>query len=299
MPASQASQRARAAESVAPKPVVAVAGLVPGSARSPMSMVTRTCGLTVRSTGSCPEARVTSASCTRASPSRWARVRRSPAGRSACTTDSRAAHSFSPPTADRHAAVQQPGHRQRPALGRVRFGAVGVQPGQVVGHHPTQLDVLAGGGGLGQHGVHRGQLDALLDRFRVRLVTSHRGDHRHLLGGHRAVGERRRQLRQLVQRAAVADQPAHRTGGEPHVPAQPGGHRGQPVVLGGLGDLAAAHRAGELGVDPVRRPDQLRRPVQQLGSHQAVEVLGGQGVEGRLQLAHDTSPDLRTSCISA
>ena len=56
------------------------------------------------------------------------------------------------------------GEGQRPALGGVGFGTVGVQPGQVVVHHLAQLGVLAGGRGLGQHPVDLGEVDALLGR---------------------------------------------------------------------------------------------------------------------------------------
>ena len=81
--------------------------------------VTTTCGLTraqdrqvARRRGRCRP------SCTNASPSCWARVRVSPAGRAACTMDSSAACTFSPPTgveveAAGDAAVGVLGDRQR------------------------------------------------------------------------------------------------------------------------------------------------------------------------------------------
>jgi len=60
-------------------------------------------------------------------------------------------------------------------------------------------------------------------------------------------------------------------------------------VLGGLHHVGPAHRTGQFGVEPVARPHQESRPVQQLGREQAVQILGGQRVEGRLQLSYDTS----------
>ena len=97
-----------------------------------MPISTPTCGLTVRRMGSWPEASARSHSCTRASPRIWAAVRVSPAHREAAAIDSRAVATFSPPTGSRtnvpvNAAAEQPGHRQRPALGGVGFGAVGVE----------------------------------------------------------------------------------------------------------------------------------------------------------------------------
>jgi hypothetical protein len=49
---SQAAHRVRAADRIAPNPVLAAAGPVAGSTRSASGMVTISCGLTVRSTGS-------------------------------------------------------------------------------------------------------------------------------------------------------------------------------------------------------------------------------------------------------
>jgi hypothetical protein len=76
--------------------------------------------------------------------------------------------------------------------------------------------------------------------------------------------------------------------------AQPGLHRLQPVVLGRLGELAFAHRAGQFGIDPVPRGQQLRGTVEQLRAEHGREVVGRQGVQGRGQLAHDTSRSTRT-----
>ena len=171
-----------------------------------------TCGLTVRRIGRLPAARVLSAHCTNASPSCWARVRVSPAGRSACSIDSSTACIFCPPTgveveAAGHGAVGVGGDGQRAALGGVGFGAVGVEPFQVVVHDLGQLGVRAGGGDLGQRGVHSGEVDALRGGGGPVLVAGDRGDHRDLLGGDPAVGERGRHRRQVLQRPAGADQP--------------------------------------------------------------------------------------------
>ncbi len=95
---SQASHRARAAEITAPDPICPPPS---PEARSSRSMRTATWGLTLRSTGTAPLASALSATCTSASPWRCARVRWSPAGRSACTWASTAVWNFSPPTASR------------------------------------------------------------------------------------------------------------------------------------------------------------------------------------------------------
>ena len=71
--------------------------------------------------------------------------------------------------------------------------------------------------------------------------------------------------------------------------AQPGLHRLLPVVLDGLGQVGGAHRAGDHGGELVLRGDQGADPVQLLAGRQRVEILGGERVQGRQQLAHDTS----------
>jgi hypothetical protein len=57
----------------------------------------------------------------------------------------------------------------------------------------------------------------------------------------------------------------------------------------GLLELCGAHPAGQLGIHPVPRLEQLPDPVELLPRRHAVDVLGGQGIERRLQLAHDTT----------
>jgi hypothetical protein len=121
------------------------------------------------------------------------------------------------------------------------------------------------------------------------LRSGNGGEHRHLLGGDHPVAAGGGDGRQLLEGPAVAHDLVRRGGREPQVPAQPGGHRLHPVVLGGLFAVGAADGARELGVDPVPRPHQQRRPVEQLRGDQVVEVVGGEGVQGRQQLAHDTS----------
>jgi hypothetical protein len=53
--------------------------------------------------------------------------------------------------------------------------------------------------------------------------------------------------------------------------------------------VGAADGAGQLGVQAVPRLHQQGRPVEQAGGAQVVEVVGGERVQGRQQLAHDTS----------
>ena len=187
---SQASMRARAAEICAPKPVSAAPGPVCGVDQvGRAGSVTTTCGLTVRRIGRCPAARVLSAHCTSASPSCWARVRRSPAGRLACTH--RFQHGLHLLPADRvefepagDAAVGVLGDAQRPALGGVGLGAVGVEraPGSGAPPGPSSLYGRVAAT-VGQRRVHRGQVDALLGGGGPVLVAGDRGDHRDLLGG--------------------------------------------------------------------------------------------------------------------
>jgi hypothetical protein len=69
-------------------------------------------------------------------------------------------------------------------------------------------------------------------------------------------------------------------------------------VLGGLCAVGAADGAGQLGVDPVPRLHQQGRPVEQPGRAQGVEVVGGERVQGRQQLAHHTSECFRSGVRS-
>ena len=78
------------------------------------------------------------------------------------------------------------------------------------------------------------------------------------------------------------------------VPAQPAGHRLEPVDLRGSGHLGLAHRAGHLGGEPVLRHQQRAQPVQQRRAERRRQVLAGQGVECGVQLVHDTSHRLIT-----
>ena len=109
-----------------------------------------------------------------------------------------------------------------------------------------------------------------------------RGDHRDLLGGDPA---RRRTPAATAGRCSSA-RPVRTSwpaaaGDSRGVPAQPGLHGLQPVVLGGLGELALADGAGDCGVEPVLR----RAPAAPSGRapaapNIAVEVLGGEAVQG-------------------
>jgi hypothetical protein len=156
-------------------------------------------------------------------------------------------------------------------------------------HHAPELHVVAGGCRLGQHRVHLGQVDALLRGLAPSLVRDDRGDDGHLLSGHPTVGERGSDLRQMLERASVPHDLPRCGGREPAMRPQPRAHRLQPVVLRGLGEVGHAHPTGQLGVDPVAGPDQHRRPTQLISVAHHVEVVGGQGIQRRFQLAHDTS----------
>ena len=134
--------------------------------------------------------------------------------------------------------------RQRPLLGGVGFGAVGVEPVKVVVHHLGQLAVRAGGGRLGQDCVDLVEVDVLLYGGRAVLRVGDRGDRGDLVGGDPAGGEGGSHRRQVLQRPAGADQSVRGGRGQPAVTAEPGLHRREPVVLGGLGELSLPDRAG-------------------------------------------------------
>jgi hypothetical protein len=147
-------------------------------------------------------------------------------------------------------------------------------------------------GGLGQHPVDLGQVDALLGGGRPPLVAHHRRDHRDLLAGDLAVGERGADGGQLLDHPALPDHRSRRGGGQPGVTAQPRAHRLLSVVLGRLGQIRDADGAGQLGIDPVPQPHQPGGPLQQRTGAQGVQIVGGQGVQRRGQLAHHTSHPL-------
>jgi hypothetical protein len=183
---------------------------------------------------------------------------------------------------------------QRPAVGGVGFGAVGVEPGQVVVHQPAQVGVGLGGGGLGEDPVDGGEVDVLRGgRGQVRR-RGDRGDDGHLVGGDHPVGAAGGHRRQLFQHPPGPHQLPGGGRREPGVAAQPRAHRPLAVVLRCLGEVGDPDGAGQFGVDPVPGPDQLRRPVQQLGRDHRVEIVGGERNQGRLQLSHDNSRALRT-----
>jgi hypothetical protein len=61
-------------------------------------------------------------------------------------------------------------------------------------------------------------------------------------------------------------------------------------VLGRPAQIGDPDGAGQLGLDPVPRPHELGGAIEQATCAHRVQIVGGQGVESRLQLAHDTSP---------
>jgi hypothetical protein len=138
---------------------------------------------------------------------------------------------------------------------------------------------VAGGVG-GERSVDACEVDALLGGQRQRPGRGDRGDRGGVLGGHRPGSVGGGQAGQLFQGACGPDQPGRAARGEAAVPAQPGGHGPQPVLLWRLRHLRTAHGAGELGVDPGTRGDQRRGAVEQQRPGQCVGVLGGQAVEG-------------------
>jgi hypothetical protein len=191
-------------------------------------------------------------------------------------------------------AVGMLGHGEPAVLGGVGFSTVGVQIGQVVVHHLRQLLEGPDRGQLGQHPVDRGQVDPGRIRRRPVLLPGDRRHRRHRLGGNPAGGERRGHRRQVLQRPAGAhDLPGGRRG-QPAVPAQPRPHRLLPVVLRSLGEVGDAHGARQLGLDPVGRSHQQRRPVQQLRAEHALQVLVGHPARGVLEVGDRITRTVRT-----
>ena len=226
--------RARAAEIWAPNPVRAAPGPGCGSARSSWSMVTITCGLTVRRIGRVPAARALSASCTSASACCWARLRRSPCGPVGLHERFQRGLHLLP--ADR-VEVEPAGTccRRRagswrtggPRSGRVRCRRGRAGPGSGAPPAPARS---SGGSRRCRPAAHRprpGRRPAAAAAARCSSRATG-GDHRDLLGGDPAGGERGRHRRQVLQRPAGADQPVRGRGGQPAVPAQPGLHRRPP-----------------------------------------------------------------------
>jgi hypothetical protein len=108
----------------------------------------------------------------------------------------------------------------------------------------------------------------------------------------------------VFQGAAVAHDLSRRARGQSQVPPQPGDHRLLAVVLRGLGEVCDADPAGQQRVEAVTRLDQLGDLLQLGAGGQRVQVVGGERVQRRCQLAHDTSRGLthifdQVSCISA
>jgi hypothetical protein len=159
-----------------------------------------------------------------------------------------------------------------------------------VAHDLDQPGVRPGGGDQDQGLIDLGQVHVLRGGADELLGPGGVGDDRGLGGGHRTTGERRRDRGQLLQRPPGGDQLGGGRRGVPGVPAQPGGHRLQPVVLGGAHPVGLPHRAGELGGQPVGRADQRAHPRQQLRSERPAQVLGGAGVDRGDQLLHRIHP---------
>ena len=306
---SQASQRARAAEIAAPKPGAARrrAGRRGRRGRRAGS-VTTTCGLTVRRIGSRPEARRdvgglrpahrrAAGARVRVSPGRPVGLRRRTPAWPA---------TFSPPTASSSNRPERlPSacldDRQRPALGRVGLGAVGVEAGQVVDAPPDPAAACwPRRGGLGQHRVDLGQVHALRRRRRPACSgVATGGEHRHLLGGHVPVGAGRRHRRQMLQRPAGAHQLPGRRPGQPAVPAQPGAPSTSARRARGPGPARRAGRCGPARRRSGSRPG--RAPRVRSSTRRAAMVVAGRRRRGRpapMQLAHDTSHTIRSGVRS-
>jgi hypothetical protein len=156
-------------------------------------------------------------------------------------------------------------------------------------HHPAQVGVRPGGGHLGRRRLHLRQVDALLGGLSLPLGSHDRGDHGNLLGGDLTLGEGGGDRGQLLHHPPLPHNGSRRGRGQPGVTPQPRPHGRQSVVLRRLSQLGDPDGAGQLGVHPVAGADQHRGAVELLSGGHGVQIVGGQGVERRLQLAHDTS----------
>jgi hypothetical protein len=177
------------------------------------------------------------------------------------------------------AAVGMLGQGQRPTLGGIGLRPVGIEPDQVVLHHPPQVHVLPGGRSLGEHHVDLRHVDVLIGRLRQVLRIDDGGDHRDLVSCHPAIRAGRRDGGQLRQRPAVAHHLLRCARRQPAVPPQPRRHRRQAVVLGRLRQLGVAGGAGELSVDAVARPHEFPVALQHARSRQREEILVGEGIQ--------------------
>ena len=179
-----------------------------------------------------------------------------------------------------------PGDDQPPALGGVRFGTVGVQGFAVGLHHLRQPVVSLPDRQRDQRLLDRGQVHPLLGGRSELLGSGDWGDDRDLPGGQATVSEGGGDRGQVFQCPPAADQPGGLGRGEVGVSAQPRAHGLEPVVFGGASQLACPHRAGDLRGELVLRDQQRPQPVQQQRADQRLEVLGGEGLQRRMQLAH-------------
>jgi hypothetical protein len=121
------------------------------------------------------------------------------------------------------------------------------------------------------------------------LGLGHPRDRRGLLTGHLPDGIRGGHARQMRQRPPGPDHPRGLGGRQVPVPAQPRGHRLQPVDLRGPGHLALPHRAGHFGGEPVLRHQQRAQPVEKSRAEHGGQVVAGERLQGSQQLVHDTS----------
>jgi hypothetical protein len=177
------------------------------------------------------------------------------------------------------AAVGVLGHAEPPTLGRIRLHPIRVQRIlEGLHRHPKTL-VRA----LLRHRrprlVERSHVDALLGSGSQLTWPDLLRHHVHLRRRHRPLGEPRRQRREVLQHLPRPHHLRRLGGRQPRVPNQPRPHRLQPVVLRRLGDLGVPDRAGQLGVQPVPRGHDHRRPIQRLTVAQRGEVLAGEAVQ--------------------
>jgi hypothetical protein len=202
--------------------------------------------------------------------------------------------------------VQMPGQVD-PAVGADRHpqdprlpGGVVQRPVRIDAGHPA-ADRLRGvlrperPGGVGEHRVGGGQVDAVGvgDGHPGR---GHRGGHHgHVGGGDRAGGVGGGQLRQPRQPPAVADQVGRRPAGEPAVPGQPRRHADHAVDLLHLPRLPGRDRPGLQRGQPVdadlgQRKNLPQLLVGQVGRVEVGRVQPGQLLEHRPPRRHSRPP---------
>ena len=188
------------------------------------------------------------------------------------------------------------GDRQPAALGGVGFGAVGVEPLQVVVHHLGQLRVRAGGGDLGQRRVDRRPGRRPARRRRPGAPARVTGA---ITATCSAVTRPSANAAATAGRCSsarpVRDQPVRGGRDSRPCPRSQDCMRLQPVVLGGLGELGLADACGPAGRPAgSAAPSSRRVRSSTCGPNRRRQVLGGEPVQRGLEVRERVTRTVRT-----